>query len=203
MPLINYLKLYGADVARVLAPGERLIELGPYREPLAGDESRLERTADELDPLTRRLAARGGPRKPPSDRFIQGIDPLSGVQVNENRIDRFFGGITGEGGVESFAGRLWRSAKANTKIKYYAVTDRRLLLLVEQGKINSGDYRIAFEAPRSAVLSARRRGKLLFQWGRVELRFSDGSMKACTLGMLSVGRANALVAALSGDGAPG
>jgi hypothetical protein len=49
MPLIDYVKLYGADVAKALRPSERLLAMGVYREPLVGDDSRLTRTPDELD----------------------------------------------------------------------------------------------------------------------------------------------------------
>src|SRR4051794_4627384 len=97
MPLINYVKLYGAEVAKVLDRDERLIEMGLYREPLLGDESRLERTTDELS---------GGPSGPDerdrsggTDKFVQGFDPLAGgLQVNPRRIDRALGGLSGVGG---------------------------------------------------------------------------------------------------------
>jgi hypothetical protein len=196
MPLIDYVKLYGSDVARVLAQGEGLVDVGPYREPLAGDESRLERTIDELNPLARGLARRRGPQPPRPDRLVEGFDPLDGLQVNPHRLDRLLGGLSGAGSPESMAGRLWRAARASTGGTYYAVTDRRLLLLADR-RPGAGDYGILFELPRSAVVSARRRGKVLLQWGRVEVSFSDGSMKAWTPGMVSTGRARSLVAALS------
>jgi hypothetical protein len=137
---------------------------------------------------------------PRSDKFFQGFDLFrGGVQVNPDRINRLMGGISGEGGTDSMAGRLWLAANSRDRggSTYYAVTERRLLLLTE-AKINSGDYQILFELPRSAVASVARKGKLLFQRGRVEVRFTDGSMKAWTPGMLSAARARSLVAALSG-----
>jgi hypothetical protein len=200
MPLINYVKLYGADVAKVLQSDEQLIDMGLYREPLIGDESRLERAVDELSPRMRRYVKERGPLPPRSDKFFQGFDLFrGGVQVNPDRINRLMGGISGEGGTDSMAGRLWLAANSRDRggSTYYAVTERRLLLLTE-AKINSGDYQILFELPRSAVASVARKGKLLFQRGRVEVRFTDGSMKAWTPGMLSAARARSLVAALSG-----
>jgi hypothetical protein len=197
MPLVNYVKLYGADVATVLEPGERLIDMGPYREPLIGDESRLERTVAELTPRMRQYVEKRGPL-PRSDRFIEGFDPFQGgLQVNPNRIDRWMGGISGEGAPGSLAGRLWRTAKSYGGEMAYAVTDRRLLVLAED-KPDKGSYEILFEVPRAAVASATRRGKLLFQRGRVEVRFTDGSMKAWTPGFVSAARGRSLVSALTG-----
>jgi hypothetical protein len=196
MPLINYVKLYGAEVAKVLDRDERLIEMGLYREPLLGDESRLERTTDELS---------GGPRGPVderdrsggTDKFVQGFDPLAGgLQVNPRRIDRALGGLSGVGGAASLAGRMWRAGRHHDGSAYYAVTERRLLLLGTT-RPGAGDYHILVEVPRAEVASAARRGKLLFQRGRVEVRFTDGSMKAWTTATLSTGRARSLVAALS------
>jgi hypothetical protein len=197
MPLINYVKVYGAEVAKVLDAGERLLDMGRYREPLIGDESRLLRTPEELSPGVRRLVQKHGPLPERSDKLVEGFDPLmGGLQVNPRRIDRFMGGISGEGGPASLAGRLWRAPRSHPGSTYYAVTDRRLLLLAASGP-GAADYRIIFEAPRAAVVSAARRGKLLFQRGRVEVAFTDGSMKAWTPGLLSSARARSLVAALS------
>jgi hypothetical protein len=201
MPLINYVRLYGSEVAQVLDTGERLLDMGPYREPLIGDEGRLLRTPDELGPKLRRLIEERGPlpeRSKRSDRFIEGFDPLmGGLQVNPRHIDRLMGGISGEGGPRSVAGRLWRAPRSHTGSTYYAVTDRRLLL-VAASKPGATDYRVIFETPRDSVTSAARQGKLLFQRGRVEVRFADGSMKAWTPGMVSAARARSLVAALAG-----
>ncbi len=197
MPLINYVKVYGSDVAKVLEPGERLLDMYLYREPLIGDDSRLGRTPDEVSPRMRRIVEKHGPVPPAPDRLIEGFDPLAGIMVNPDRMNRLFGGVTGIGGPESVAGRIWRVAKAHEDHLDYAVTDRRLLLLATTSP-TAADYRIVFEVPRGAVASARRRGKLLFQWGRVEVRFADGSMKAWTPGMLSFGRARSLVATLTG-----
>jgi hypothetical protein len=197
MPLIDFVKIYGPDVAGLLGRDERLLVMAGYHEPLIGDESRLVRTVDELSPRMRRYVDKHGPLPAPSDKFVQGFDPLlGGLLVNYHRIDRFMGGISGEGGPDSMAGRLWRAVKEPTgRSLYVAVTGRRLLVLAMS--IPEGEFTVVFEAPRSAIASARRAGKLLFQRGRVEVRFTDGSMKAFTTAMLSTSRARSLVAALS------
>ncbi len=198
MPLIDFVKTYGPDVAKLLGRDERLLAMAGYNEPLIGDESRLGRTLDELSPRMRRYVEKHGAPPQPSDKFVQGFDPLmGGILVNYNRIDRFVGGISGEGGPGSMAGRFWRAVKEPTDGSLYvAVTGRRLLVL--SMSVPKEEFTIVFEAPRSAIASVRRAGKLLFQRGRVEVRFTDGSMKAFTTAMLSTARARSLVAALSG-----
>jgi hypothetical protein len=206
MPLIDYLKHFGAAAGKVLQPDERLIDLGLYHEPLVGDESRLIRTRDELSPRLRRHVDEHGPLPPRSDKFFQGFDLLrGGLQVNPDRINRFLGGVSGEGDAESLGGRWWRTAKSDQNrwdSLEYAVTDRRLLLLTDKSRGAGGtEYKILFELPRPTVASAARRGKLLFQRGRVEVHFTDRSMIAWSTGMLSTARARSLVAALSNPSA--
>jgi hypothetical protein len=194
MPLINHLKYARADVEKVLEPGERLIDLGLYHEPLIGDESRLERAEDELSPRMRRCVDKHGSPPPRSERLFS-FDLFTGLDVNEDRVARFFGGRKGEGAVDSVAGRWWRAAKNRAGLTEYGVTDRRLLLLASlSGK---DKYKVTFSVPRAQVESVAHRGKLLFQRGRVEVRFTDRSMIAFTTGMLTTGPARALVAALS------
>ncbi|WP_159079566.1 hypothetical protein [Plantactinospora sp. BC1] len=195
--MINYVKVYGSDVARLFASGERLVDMGGYREPLIGDESRLGRTPEEMGARARRVEERS-PGAMQSEKFVQGFDPFAGgLQTNPDRIDRFLGGLSGEGGPGSAAGRLWRAAKGYGGIAYYAVTDRRLLLVGNNPGADTFD--LLFEVPLAQVVAATVRGKLLMQRGRVEVRFADGSMKAWTPGMFSTSAARRLVAALSGQ----
>ena len=204
MPLIDYLKLYGTNAAEVLDQGEQLLDMGLYREPLIGDESKLGRTIDELSPrLRERVERRGGQTVTGSDRFVQGFDVLAGgLRVNPHRIDRIFGRISGVGGRDSVAGRMWRAGRNRVGGTYYAVTGHRLLLLGTD-KVGLRVYRVLFDVPRAEVASAVRKGKILFQRGRVEIRFTDGSMLALTPGMVSTARARSLVAALSSPMSPG
>jgi len=197
MPLIDFVQVYGQDVAKLLDRHERLLAMTGYNEPLIGDESRLGRTLDELSPRMRRYAEKRGAPPQLSDRFVQGFDPLNGILVNYNRIDRFMGGISGEGGPGSIAGRMWRAGEKppGDGSLYVAATGRRLLVLSMNTRTQ--EFTIVFEVARSDIASARRAGKL-FQRGRVEVRFTDGSMKAFTTAIFSTARARTLVAALSG-----
>jgi hypothetical protein len=196
MPLIDFVKLNGPDVARLLGRNERLLDMAAYSEPLIADESRLARTVDELGPRMRAHVDKRGWAPPPSHGPIGGIDPLSGVQVNHEYIPRLMGGVAGAGAPDSMAGRMWRAVKkVGGGALYCAVTDQRLLVVAHD--LASDRFAIVFDVPRSAVRSAIRKGKLLLQRGRIELRFTDGSMKAFTTGMLSTARARSLVATLS------
>lgn len=171
MPLTPNMKAFGSYAATLLPPGEPLLVMGSYDEPAMCDESRFERSVDEVDP---------------------------GNHPNWDGFVRVSGGLCGEGGVESWAGRMWRvTSSLSEGFYYYAVTDRRVLLIGRERM--SLDFRIHFEAPRSAISSIRRKGKP-FQRGRVELRFVDGSMKAFLTGTLSARQARRLVAALSEPG---
>ncbi len=181
MPLFNQVKAFGSDVAKVLEPGERLIAMGGYQPPHVGDTSALERPSGE----------------PGSGRLVEGAD-WTGVQLNPDRVNRAVGGTTGTGGAESTAGQLWREAtNAPDGLRKWAVTDRRLLLLVDTLK-KPTEFRIHFAVPRQAIRSARRRGRFVLQWGRVELTFADGSTVALTLAMFDVGAARQMIDALSG-----
>jgi hypothetical protein len=200
VPLFNKVKIYGDVVAKVLEPGERLLALGTFHELLNGDDSKLERADHELSPLQQRYLREHGHRIPTSDRFFQGVDWL-GVHVNSDRIDRALSGLCGVGAPDSIAGRMWRASKDASGVEW-AVTDRRLLLLASDMALDT-TYTIVFSVPRSSIASAARRGKLLFQWGRVEVTFTDGSMLAWNAALLDVSAARTLVAALSGPGQTG
>lgn len=202
MPLFNQRKLFGDDVAKVLQPGEQLLALGPFHEPLNGDESKLELEEHELGKFEREFLRQHGHRPETSDSFFQGID-WTGVHINPDRIRRAMSGLSGAGAATSVAGRMWRAGKDQTGgFVEWAVTDRRLLLLKGDIAVNR-TYTILYEVPRSSVASAARRGKLLFQWGRVEVSFTDGSMLAWNAALLDISAARSLVAALSGPIQPG
>jgi hypothetical protein len=181
VPLFNQVKAFGSDVAKVLEPGERLIAMGGYQPPHVGDTSDLERPAGE----------------PPSGKLIEGADWM-GVHLNPDRVNRAVGGSAGTGGAGSVAGRLWREAtNAPDGLRKWAVTDRRLLLLVDTLK-KPTEFQVHFAVPRAAIRSARRRGRIFLQWGRVELTFADGSTAALTLAMFDIGAARQMTDALSG-----
>jgi hypothetical protein len=195
VPLFNQVKLFGDDVAKVLNPGERLLALGAYHEPLNGDDSKLELEDHELSPLAQRFLREHGHRLPTSDGFFQGVD-WHGVHVNPDRIRRALSGSSGAGAPRSSAGRMWRATKNAGGMIEWAVTDQRLLILKGDTALHR-TYTIMFAVPRSEIRSAVRRGKLLFQWGRVEVTFTDDSMLAFNAALLDIGSARQLVAALS------
>lgn len=183
--MIDFLRVYANEVGALIPPGEIVLDMGRYREP-PGDVSRLERTPDEP-----------GAGIPPADRLVTGFDPFAGgVQTDARRIDRFLAGSKGAGSPSSMAGRLWRAARGQGETFFYAVTNRRLLLLAARGAGPQRPFRVAWEVPRSSVVVAARHGRFL-QAGRVEVGFSDGSAKAWTTGTFSAARARTLVAALT------
>jgi hypothetical protein len=196
VPLFDHVKLSGEAVSKVLEPGERLLALGGFHQPLSGDESRLERSDDELTSVEQRFLRETGQRPRQSDTWFQGID-WGGVHINSDRIQRVLSGLSGAGAVDSTAGRMWRASKSHQHgLLKWAVTDQRLLLLLD--KIgNPPSFEIHFSVDRTLIRSVRRRGKLLFQWGRVEVTFVDGSMIAFLAALLDVGAARQLVRALS------
>ena len=184
MPLFNAVKIYGAAVAEVLEPGERLLAMGVVHTHWSGDTSAL--------------ASEGGdPHRPASGQgLVDGID-LTGVQYNQDRVKGFVAGSSGSGSAGSWGDRVWQAikARAGTGNVEWAVTDRRLLLL-DNDEGNPPTFRLHLAVPREAIRSARRRSKILFQWGRVEVTFVDGSMVALVLALLDLSAAGNFVRAL-------
>ena len=78
----------------------------------------------------------------------------------------------------------------------WVVTDRRLLLL-DNDRVSPPHFRTLFAVPRVAIRSARRRGRLFLQWGRVEVTFTDGSMVALVLALFDISAAAHFLRALT------
>jgi hypothetical protein len=191
VPLFNSVKVYGKDVAPVLETGERLLAMGMVHTHWSGDTSSLESEG-------------GNPDRPGSSRgLVEGVD-WTGVQYNQDRVNRLVAGSSGAGAADSWGGRMWsairaRSEKANVE---WAVTDRRLLLL-DNDRGNPPTFAVHFAVPRAVIRGARRRGKVLFQWGRVEVSFVDGSRVALVLAILDISAAKAFVRAVESGGTHG
>lgn len=165
MPLLNSAKIYAADVGPLLRPGERLLAMGAYHEPLNGDESRL----------------RAEP--PADDRVLQGFDLLAGgLQINPDRVRRALSGLVGAGTPESAAGRLWRAGQQARHADWAATSERFLLL--ERAELTRGAFTVAFSAERSDITRVRQTAWLPFQWARIELTFADGSTLAFNAALL-------------------
>lgn len=194
MPLLNLLKIYGADIAQALEAGERPLAVGLYRGPHNPDTRGFELADSELSPGEQRFLQEHGRRLPDSDKAIE----LG--QINGHVWQRLISGSAGWGSPTSYAGRMWRAGTAlhRSSTVHWVVTDRRFLLMVGPRPGSDGPWSIGFEVPRSAVRSARRRFKLLFAWGQVEVTFVDDSMVAILAGMLDVRLANRLISALTG-----
>jgi hypothetical protein len=189
MPIFNALKLYGDEVTtQVLQPGETLIDMGPTHEPLNPDTSKLELEDHALSKFHREFLAEHGRRLETSDSWFQGID-CSGIHINSDRINRAMSGLRGIGAPNSIAGQMWRATRFRSGSVagslHWAATDRRLLMIRGDIAVDR-TWTVMYSVPRSSIARAARRGKLLFQWGRVELSFTDGSMLAYTPGLLDV-----------------
>jgi hypothetical protein len=192
VPLLNHVKINGPEIAKVLEPGEQLLALGIYRGPLNPDERGLERSDDELSGFEQRYVQEHGHRLPESDKVFEA------GQFNTDRFNEALSGSAGTGAVDSYAGRMWRAGAAmGPGIVHWVVTDQRFLLMRRPSAGAKGPWSIGFAIPRSAVRSARRRFKLLFGWGQVEVTFVDGSVLAILAGLLDVGLANQLIRALT------
>lgn len=190
--MLNYLKIYGDDIAQALEAGERPLAMGLYREPHNADARGFELLDSELSPGEQRFLAEHGRRLPDSDKAIE----LG--QINGHVWQRLISGRAGWGSPTSYAGRLWRAGTAlqRSGTVHWLVTDRRLVLVVGPRPGSDGPWSVGFAVSRSAVRSARRRFKLLFAWGQVEVTFVDDSMVAILAGMLDVSLANRLIRAL-------
>jgi hypothetical protein len=192
--LINYAKLFADEIAPLLTGTERVLAAGPFHKTLIGDDSGFHRPTELMGRSERKIRERyGDPQQPEG---LVSYDPAAGFEVNQAGIDRLVGGVSAEGGAQSAAARML-VARMRGHGEYYVVTDQRLLLV---NPVDPRHFTVAFELPRQAVVSARLAAKVAsLQFGRVELRFTDGSALAFLAGgMLSRGRARAVVAALNG-----
>lgn len=194
MPLLNHVRINGPEIAKSLEPGERLLALGLYRGPLNPDTRGLERTEGELSPFEQRYVREHGHRLPESGRVFEA------GQFNTEMFNNLMSGSAGAGAANSYAGLMWRAGKAmGPGIVHWVVTDRRFLLMQRPPAGSKGPWTMGFAVPRGAVRSARRRFKILFGWGQVEVTFVDGSMLAILAGLVDVGLANQMIRALTGE----
>jgi hypothetical protein len=185
VPLFDQVRLYGDDVAKVLAADGHLLALGDCHAPLNDDESHSGLEDHELSPLEQRFLREQGRRLPKSDNLFQGID-WTGVHVNPDRIRRALSGSSGSGSPDSIAGRMWRAIKSSRRgIAEWAVTDQRLLVLTGDTAVHK-TYTVVFSVPPFQIKSATGRGKLLFHWGRVEIIVTDDSMLAFNAALLDI-----------------
>jgi hypothetical protein len=194
--------LYGDALRELLAPGEQVLVFTRVQEPINSSSSGFRRA---MDP--------GGSVDPRSQPWILGFSLLNGgVQWNLARHNLWRAGTSGTGGQGSVAVGLWAVLDPSARsidgplvpgrerlqpARLVALTDRRIILLGSQG--SGGKVQVRVEVPRSQMRDAHRRprGFHMFSRGRVEVAFTDGSMKALCLGFIRTGRARAFVQALS------
>ena len=123
-------------------------------------------------------------------RLMAGVD-WTGLRYGRDRLR------SGPPGAASWSRRTQRVLHAREVTSLdWAVTDRRLLLL-DNDRVSPPHFRTLFAVPRAAIRSARRRGRLFLQWGRVEVTFTDGSMVALVLALFDVSAAAHFLRALT------
>ncbi|HEX6499538.1 MAG TPA: hypothetical protein VF054_10960 [Micromonosporaceae bacterium] len=186
-------KVYGEELTKYLEDGERLRDAGLCHAAF-GDESGLGQPAGNL--RAEGVADRTPAPSEGSRTWVDGVDPLWGLEWNAAAVDARLGGVTAAGGADSIAARMLAAIRSTRGSTYYAVTDRRLLLLTRP---SIRTFTPLFAVPLAAVTTARHEARwFLPQRGRVVLHFADGSLLALVTGHLFAGRAKALVAALRG-----
>ncbi len=92
-----------------------------------------------------------------------------------------FGGVILAGDRGSFADRL-NTPTEDERFLFCAITDRRLLVMRRDVKL----FVQLFDMPRQAIVSARRRTRILSR-GRVALEFADSSSIALHAGFINAG----------------
>jgi hypothetical protein len=114
--------------------------------------------------------ARAGPRLRRLTRIVPGLRTgAEGVQYNQDRVNWIMAGSSGAGRrVPGVTGCGRRSRLGRSRATSRAATDQRLLLLAKE-RGDQPTFGLHFAVPRSAVRAVRRRSKILFQWGRVEV----------------------------------
>ncbi|MGW0758802.1 hypothetical protein ACWD1Y_20455 [Streptomyces sp. NPDC002814] len=110
------------------------------------------------------------------ERTMEGAE-----QTVENALARGAHGEGMHGGWKSQAGQFlvthYTAARLPATTLAVVFTERRVLVLADRAKLWQTDraYELQWEAPRSAVLGVRAKPKGVFQRGRFELEFADGS----------------------------
>jgi hypothetical protein len=195
---MDYTKIYQADMAKLLGPGEGVLAVVPYR--LAFGAEPPPRTPEEAEQrlsslprgVRRRVADRSTRERPPGRRTL--LHRILDFDLPWNRIDtdEVIGGATVAGAPGSIGVRI-AAATRDLVGQFGVVTGQRLVVVHRRAKDR---FELVAEAPRAEVRSAARRGRL-FQRGRVVIAFADGSSIAVNTGILLTGQARRLVAALS------
>ncbi|WP_446663973.1 hypothetical protein [Flexivirga sp. B27] len=120
-------------------------------------------------------------------------DPMAGgVTVDQRWVDAAVGGVNAAGARGSLADRF--SAALDVAAAKVVITDRRLLVLGDEGTLRTTPVRIRFEVPRAGVVELTRAPRAL-QRGRVRISFRDGSWAMAMTGLVKKAAADRLVTA--------
>lgn len=174
MPLPRGVDLMTDQTRALLLPGER---------PLAYE-------------LATQLAGHSGIGGDASPRAGVHFSPdpfVGGVQVNDGWLDAKVGGVNAAGGHGSLADQF-SQALGRPTMAYVLLTDRRVMVVGDEGGFRTTPPRIHFAVERRAVARLERAPRLL-QRGRVRITFADGSWAMAMLGLLKAAAARRLLAA--------
>lgn len=188
------LKEYGAEIRRLLAAEEHLLDLTDFRQ--ADGKDQLERRPPGADT---RSTGRKVAETTAGVVAVTAFGPATSPSLK-----RMLGGVSAAGHIGSWAHQLYEASRDLSKrnrFHYLLVTDRRLLLAgrVSSFRSKSRDYEVGLEIPRSALAQVDLDSRP-FARGRVALAFTDGSMIAMDLGSYRTGAARTLVQALTSPG---
>lgn len=184
---------HGAGLRRLLPPHERLLTMTGFDR--AEGKSWLESPPDTRSPGRKAVERTATVTLGPLLYLAFGSPPS---------LARIFGGVSESGHAGSWAFWLddtWRRMVLKERRSgALMVTDRRLLLASWKIWGKDPDYAIALEIPREAVAQAAVVPRP-FTRGRVELRFTDGSMMALKFAKYRTGPAWSFVQSLTGPNA--
>lgn len=175
MAIPRGVELMSDETRALLLPGER---------PLAYE-------------LATQLAGHSGVGGQPNPRAGVSLDrdPFNGgISVDQGWMDAKIGGVNAAGGHGSLADGFSRALDGSATM-HLVVTDRRLLIVGDEGTVRTTPVRIHFGVDRAAVVGAERAPRLL-QRGRVRLTFADRSWAMAMVGIVKSSAATRLLAAL-------
>lgn len=175
MGLPRGLELITDEVRALLLPGE---------QPLAYE-------------LATQLAGHSGVGADPNPRsgvHLEANPFVGGIGVNQDWMDARLGGVNAAGARGSLADGFSRALAASATM-HLVVTDRRLLVVGDEGSLRSTPVRVHFGVDRRAVVRAERAPRLL-QRGRIRFTFADGSWAMAMLGMIKTSAPKRLLEAL-------
>ena len=157
--MLDPARLYATELAALCEPGEE-VAAALYFTYHPGQELNAQPTADRVS-----------------------FDPLNGLDVPRWNLatERFIGGVTLDVRRGSDAASMVAADRADLAVTTLVLTGARLF--VAKHKANEAPS-LGWERPRGSVAAVAWSPRL-FQFGRIELRFRDGSVVRLMAGLLS------------------